>query len=433
MKTFNLLLSVFVLFITASLFAQFDLKEKLKEKAANKAETHVDEEIDKGLDKVEEGVGNLFKSNDTDEKTDEDNNDNSSDSNQSDNTPELKDSISTSPASVSLKSFTKYDFIPGDKVLYFEDFSQDGIGDFPALWTTDGGGEVKTINLAAGNWFHMNKEGSFYCYTKTIDFPQNFIVEFDFIPEGDFQGEFEFHIYADENKSESINSDLYPGTRGIQIYMNEGGWSTKGYENTKDAQWLESHSTTNPAEHNNINHIIVWVQNNRIRIYHKGAKALDAPTAIYSGDKFNKIRFSSYNSQCTPYVSSIKVTTAAPDTRSKLITEGKLVSYGIYFDVNKDEVKPESFGTLSDIAKVLKENPSVKIKIIGHTDSDGDDSKNLDLSKRRAASVKNVLSGEFGIDANRIKTDGMGETVPIAPNTTSENKAKNRRVEFIKL
>jgi outer membrane protein OmpA-like peptidoglycan-associated protein len=157
------------------------------------------------------------------------------------------------------------------------------------------------------------------------------------------------------------------------------------------------------------------------------------PTNIHVGTKFNRFRFSGWSSYGTPYVTNLKITTAAPDTRSKLITEGKLVSYGIYFDVNKDILKSESYGTTSDIAKVLKENPTVNIKIIGHTDSDGNDAQNLDLSKRRAASVKNTLVTQFGIDGNRIQTDGKGETEPMVPNTTSENKAKNRRVEFIKL
>jgi outer membrane protein OmpA-like peptidoglycan-associated protein len=119
--------------------------------------------------------------------------------------------------------------------------------------------------------------------------------------------------------------------------------------------------------------------------------------------------------------------------RSKLLTEGKLVSYGIYFDVNKDIVKPESNGTLKGIAQVLSENPDVKIKIVGHTDSDGADAANLDLSKRRADSVKNELVKTFGIDAGRIETDGKGETVPVAANDIPANKAMNRRVEFIKL
>lgn len=135
----------------------------------------------------------------------------------------------------------------------------------------------------------------------------------------------------------------------------------------------------------------------------------------------------------TPMISNVRIATGLPDMRSKLLTDGKLVSYGIYFDVNKDVVKSESYGTLKEISKVLTDNPNVKIKIVGHTDSDGDDNSNLDLSKRRAASVKNVLVKEFSIDAVRIETDGKGESEPIAINDSSVNKALNRRVEFIKL
>jgi outer membrane protein OmpA-like peptidoglycan-associated protein len=115
------------------------------------------------------------------------------------------------------------------------------------------------------------------------------------------------------------------------------------------------------------------------------------------------------------------------------MTEGKLVSYGIYFDVNRAEVKPTSYATLKEIAQVLKENPTVSIKILGHTDSDGDEAANLDLSKRRAAAVKQELINAFGIAAAQIETDGKGEMQPVAANDTPANKAKNRRVEFVKL
>jgi outer membrane protein OmpA-like peptidoglycan-associated protein len=109
------------------------------------------------------------------------------------------------------------------------------------------------------------------------------------------------------------------------------------------------------------------------------------------------------------------------------------VTYGIYFDVNKDVVKPESYGTLKAIADVLKENADVRIRIVGHTDSDGADAANLDLSKRRAESVKDELAKTFGIDAGRMETDGKGETQPVAANDNQTNKALNRRVEFIKI
>ncbi|NJK98289.1 MAG: OmpA family protein [Bacteroidales bacterium] len=160
---------------------------------------------------------------------------------------------------------------------------------------------------------------------------------------------------------------------------------------------------------------------------------MDLPTILYEGVKYNRLRFSLWGQQGSPYLTNLRFTTAKPDTRSKLLTEGKLVSYGIYFDVNSDKVKPESYGALNDIAKVLNENPTVKVKIVGHTDADGDDAKNLDLSKRRAASVKTELSKTFGVKTENLETDGKGESQPLAPNDVAANKAKNRRVEFIKV
>jgi len=101
--------------------------------------------------------------------------------------------------------------------------------------------------------------------------------------------------------------------------------------------------------------------------------------------------------------------------------------------VNSDRIRGESYGTLKEIATVLKENATVRVRIVGHTDADGDDAANLDLSQRRAAAVKAVLTSEFGIDAARMETDGRGETEPAAGNDTPAGKAANRRVEFVKL
>ncbi|MBP7612481.1 MAG: OmpA family protein, partial [Paludibacter sp.] len=329
-----------------------------------------------------------------------------------------------------LTSITQYDFVPGDKILFFEDFSQDAIGDFPALWTTNGSGEVKTVSIAPGKWLHMNGKDAVYCYTKEINFPENFIVEFDIIPDKDFQFGTCLTLYQDNpERSKEVNDDLYPGLRGLHISPNYEGWETKGYDSDKD--WLIGTGAKNPLIAEELNHVIVWIQKRRVRIYHQGQKVLDVPTNIYAETKLNKLLFSGWDRNSTPYVTNIKVTTASPDTRSKLITEGKLVTYGITFDVNKADIKSESFGTLKGIAGVLAENPDVNVKIIGHTDGDGDDAKNLDLSKRRAESVKNELVKNFGIDSSRLTTEGAGETKPIAANDIPVNKARNRRVEII--
>jgi len=177
-------------------------------------------------------------------------------------------------------------------------------------------------------------------------------------------------------------------------------------------------------------HIAIWVQKTRLRFYQGENKLFDLPKAFpYAHAKMDRIRFESGAAM----ISNIRIAVGRPDMRNKLLTEGKLVSYGIYFDVNKDVVKPESTGTLKEIAAVLTENPDVKIKIVGHTDSDGANAANLDLSKRRSGAVKNELVKNFAIDASRIETDGSGESVPIAANDSQANKALNRRVEFIKL
>lgn len=429
MKTAKLIcLLLGILFVIPS-FAQLRIGEKVKNQTNSRVDQRVDEGIDRGLNKIEEGVGNLFKK--KKQAGEEPEEAATGGEAEQEERPVPAAGNSAQPQD-KLQSFSKYDFVPGDKILFFEDFSQDAIGDFPALWTTNGSGEVKTLNMAAGNWFHLNGADAVYCFPKNIDFPDNFIVEFDIIPDEVYQYGITLTLYEDASPAE-VDNDLYPGEKGLHITLDADRWATKGYNNVDQSDWLEGESETAMVEKEKINHVIIWIQKRRVRIYHKGSKALDMPTNISANTKFNRFRFSGWDANSFPYLTNLKITTAAPDTRSKLLTEGKLISYGIYFDSGKDVVKPESYGALNDIAKVLKENPGVKVKIVGHTDSDGADAANLDLSKRRGAAVKNELVKTFGIDAAGLEADGMGENQPVAPNDTPANKALNRRVEFIKL
>ena len=167
-----------------------------------------------------------------------------------------------------------------------------------------------------------------------------------------------------------------------------------------------------------------------------GEKLWDIPRAFDSLTKYNAITMAvqgSYKTEDYYLVNNIRLAIGAPDTRNKLVSVGKFSTNGIRFSPNTDSLQPESFGVLKDIGKVLKENPTMKIKIIGHTDADGDDGQNMDLSKRRAAAVKNFLVQEYGITAENLETDGKGESAPVDKNTTIEGKANNRRVEFVKL
>lgn len=161
-------------------FGQIDVRGKIKNESANRAERSIDKEIDKTFDKIEKGIGGLFKKkvksiNDDDVyeiKTEEE--------------TVASDIEPASQNSQKLASYTQYDFVTGDKVLYFDDFSEDAIGDFPANWTSNGSGEIATVNIAPGNWLHITSNSAYFCYTKAIELPENFIMEFDFIPDDNF-------------------------------------------------------------------------------------------------------------------------------------------------------------------------------------------------------------------------------------------------------
>jgi OmpA-OmpF porin, OOP family len=408
-------------------------KHTAKEQGTNRVNSKIEGGIDAGFNKVEEGIGGLLKKKKQNENETSQPDDQYEDE-QVENEPEDEPAAQPQNQQPKLTSTTQYDFVPGDKILYFEDFSQDAVGDFPALWSCNGGGEVKTVNIAPGNWFHMNGEDAVYCYLNQVDFPENFIIEYDIIPDEEYSYGIQFSLYKDyPDEAKELNDDLYPGEGGLHVRIKKDGWETRGYRNEDNSDNFDGQASKNPVVTEQVNHVIMWVQKRRVRIYHQGAKVLDVPTNIHTNTTFNRLRFSGWDSYSHPMISNFKITTASPDTRSKLITEGKLVTYGITFDVNKADIKPESYGTLKSIADVLKENASVRVTISGHTDSDGDDALNLDLSKRRAEAVKNELVSTFGIESSRMETQGAGESKPVAPNDTPANKAQNRRVEFIKI
>ena len=182
--------------------------------------------------------------------------------------------------------------------------------------------------------------------------------------------------------------------------------------------------------------VSIWRQKERLRVYLDQNKVFDLPKAFAPDKTYNTMLYQIWGdfAEGDKYlIGNIKLAVGDPDTRNKLLTEGKFSTTGILFDVNSADIKPESYGTLKDIAAVLQDNTNVRVKIIGHTDSDGDAALNLALSRKRAEAVKSALTSEFNIDGSRIETDGKGASDPVADNKTPEGKAQNRRVEFVKL
>ena len=423
MKTLAILLIVIFSVGVTNLCAQVDVGGKLKNESNNRANRKVDQGIDKAFDSVEDGVKNLFKKKKTDDTQQQQ-------EGQDQKAVEETGVTQQSGGTPAFQSYSKFDFVPGEKVIFYDDFSDGNIGDFPIQWNTTGSGEVVTNNLFEGRWFNITNGDGATVLDEPITLPENYTIEFDVVPQKNQDNgnnvAWSFNVLS-TTKPKDINYGLArPGDAAIRFdfayntyyhsYYRDGSPELSG--NTDKTRLLADKKYK----------ISIWVQKERIRLYVDQTKVFDLPKAMSKNYKYNMVRFD----RGTAMFTNFRIATGLPDVRNKLITEGKLVTYGIYFDVNKDVVKPESYGTLKEIAAILNEVPDVKVKIIGHTDADGQDAANLDLSKRRAASVKAELAKNFGVNADRLETDGLGESQPVAPNDTPVNKALNRRVEFVK-
>jgi len=126
-----------------------------------------------------------------------------------------------------------------------------------------------------------------------------------------------------------------------------------------------------------------------------------------------------------------EVVADAKSLMNDIQTTGHASAYGIYFDFDKDEIKPESELAIKEIAKLLQENKGLKLYVVGHTDNVGTTDYNLKLSKARADAVTKELVTKYRIPSDRLKGYGVGSLAPVASNKTDEGRAKNRRVELV--
>ena len=409
------------------------MKQRAKDKSNQKVNSTADNSVDTAFNKTERTAKDVAKDIITKDSTKKNNNEsvensnNGSGNNVSDN--------AKNPASI--KAYSKYDFVPGEKIVVFEDFMQDAVGDFPDKWNTNASAEIVTIESLQGKWLKISKQGVFM--PGFIDsLPDNFTLEYDLLCDnpGKVWGFYTtIGTLSNRDHPDAWQSSSSRFTFTVAAYPD--GNSTSNIERSKDGVGESSASTgtkqfsdkTTPV------HVAIWRQKERVRVYFNQEKVWDLPKVMSQTAVYNSIVYwlQGATEDGNFYLSNLRLAVGIPDTRNKILTQNKWVTHGILFDVNSDNIKPESYGTLKEMANVLKENPDLKVKIVGHTDADGKDDANLDLSKRRAASVKESLVKEFGIDASRMETDGKGESEPIDKNDNPAGKANNRRVEFIKI
>lgn len=402
------------------LFTQGQILKKISDKIKNKPETNT-KPVSDTIGKKKEDKNLTVESNKSD-------------------TTKINDK--TEPVATEIKSYSKYDFVPGEKIIGFEDFMTGSIGDFPAGWNTNGAAEIVTVEGKSSRWLLITKPGVFVPEF-TDKLPNDFTFEFDllhsvpFVTGNSVALNFSLAQLANTDQPQNwggsknhYSISLLPGNSGGPL-----GWSTSERRKNGISEAANTNETKQLTDQFNPAHISIWRQKERVRVYINEEKVWDVPKALLPQAELNSLVFFLRYAEPTSqyYLGNLRLAVGAPDTRNKFLTESKWVTHGILFDVNSANIKPQSYGSLKEMANVLKENADLKVKIIGHTDADGKDADNLDLSKRRAAAVKAALAKEFGIDESRMETDGMGESKPIDKNDTPAGKANNRRVEFIKL
>lgn len=411
---FPLLLTCLSFGFTVAVQAQVtDPKQTAGQSASDHVNNNVSNGINNSLDKAENGIKGLFKKKNKSPKADTTKASTSSASGATGATAAAGDAAGNAP--VSLKTYNNYDFVPGDQIIFDDNFIDDADGEFPAHWSLEKGQAV--VNKVGGVQAFCLTEGNYATVAprmKTPDnyLPENFTIEFDFFP-------------TDGAYSPGL---LFAGGDNSGYIFFGKDVSTSYFEKNFSADYPGDQEHFNGKWH----HAAMIRKGNQIKCYVDQYRVLVMPDV--SAFKITKLEVGGIGSTEAPIVfKNFRIATGGNmNMIGKKFTESKIVTHGINFDVDKATIRPEGMGTLNMIVGVMKDNPDLKFEIDGHTDNSGTAAHNLDLSQQRADAVKTQLVS-MGIDGSRLTTKAFGDTKPISDNNTPEGKANNRRIEFVKM
>jgi OmpA-OmpF porin, OOP family len=377
------------------------LKKKVADKVSKKADQETDEAIDKNVNKASDEVTGKKEGGEAAAPASEGAGD----------AAEPKGS-GGKVSSVS----TKFDYVPGDSVILIDDFTLDDLGEFPARWRLNSG-TFETAEQNGERWLRcVSDDGHVRMKLPGLaSLPEFWTLEFD----------------ADgfDNGSYLIVSALAAGETTV--------WETMyPYSSSNFSFRCGDIFSSTPIEVPPVtgrHHIMFMKRGTGLKIYFDHQRIASAPDVTGPGvSKELDFRLWAPGLKVRPMITNVRFAEGCRPAKD-MLAEGKLVTYGIHFETGSDVVLPDSAPILRQIAAYLTSKPDVKLRVTGHTDNVGKAPTNLDLSKRRAAAVANVLATQFGVGADRFQTDGKGDTQPLANNAKPEGRAMNRRVEFAKI
>lgn len=409
-----------------------DLKKTAEESAKRTVERKVEEKTTQVTDEAFETVmeaPNIFKSKKGQKKTSEQNTPDSSPKKNIGSQASPSDINPTDEPSLSIAG----QFIPNGQVMYTDYFERDALGDFPAKWETNTGGEIITID----DFKALRTSGTGY-YLPVIpkELPNNYAVEFDL---------FTFNLEYKTTTSlrfgiHLIDQPLYSkAKKGASMELNL--W----YDGGSKRITVESYGTPNKLNNsipydythqlNDLIHFTLVKNGKRVRLFMEDEKVVDIPT--FTSEDLGKyiqfyVRDVDLQKDLVVAIANLKITEEGEDLRSKLLRAEGFSTTAILFQTASDILQASSFEFLDQLGEVLKSDEFLRIQIIGHTDSDGDEGSNQILSEKRAIAVAEYLKEKHAIAENRLQTLGKGESEPLNSNSTPAEKAVNRRVELKK-
>jgi outer membrane protein OmpA-like peptidoglycan-associated protein len=312
--------------------------------------------------------------------------------------------------------WANYDFVPGQRILFMDDFGDEYVGDFPRrLNYTKGNVEVvewEERRLLRGTG------GDRFTIPLGEPLPDRFTVEFD------------IHDPATEGGTSIYFGEVERPSDYDGPYVNIGHWQGSGV-------WQHGVGkvSTNAIEQieEEVVPIRIAVDGGYIKVYAAEQRIANVPQADLG--RADAITFILSSRTDRPiYLGDLRVAEGGRDrVYERLVADGRYATQGILFDTGSATIQPESTPTLKEITRALEQNGDLRLRIEGHTDNTGSADANQQLSERRAAAVRDYLVQQAGIDASRLESAGMGQTAPVADNATPEGRQTNRRVELVVL
>lgn len=315
--------------------------------------------------------------------------------------------------------WTNYDFVPGERVIYHADFTDDNVGSFPSR-----------INLVEGNLEVGELGGRRVLRASTPSkitiplpevLPQRFTIEIDVVNRPLITGT-DFQLRGSvgrmDDKSTSI---IHWGSDGAGL-LGGGGGEVKIVNNEVN----RARYTGKPAQ------IRIIGDGKYVKVYLDEKRVANVPNANFQRSNVLHLAIDARSDENPAYVSRIRVSESRK-IYDDIAANGQVATHGIIFDWNSDRIRPESAPTLKMIADMLTEHPELRIRIEGHTDNVGAKEANRTLSDKRAAAVKAAIIKDYKIDAKRLESKGFGDAKGIGDNATAVGRANNRRVQLVKI